>query len=118
MITWVSATIGLCVAVTIILLVRRDHLHARDGVRWVIVAIAFAAAGLFPGALDQVAGRLGIAYPPILALILGVALLVVKILLMDIERSRMEVRLQRLTQRLAMLETDLRTSQEDRNPTE
>lgn len=118
MMTWVSATIGLCVAATIIVLVRRDHLHARDGVSWVMVAIAFAGAGLFPGALDQVAGRMGIAYPPVLALILGMAVLVVKILLMDIERSRMEVRLQRLTQELAMLEADFRTAREPRTPPE
>lgn len=113
MIAWLTAVIGLCVAGTIILLVRRDHLHAKHGLGWILVAIAFAGAGLFPELLDSVAGRLGVAYPPALALTISIAVLVIKILLMDIERSRLETRYQRLVQRVGMLETDLLKEQQD-----
>jgi hypothetical protein len=76
------------------------------------VAVCFAVVGLFPGLIDQIATRLGIAYPPMLAITVAVALLVIKILLMDIERSRSETRNQRLVQRLAILESELRELQE------
>jgi hypothetical protein len=44
----------------------------------------------------------------VLALILGLLVLVLKILVMDIERSRNAIRMQRLVQRLALLEAELR----------
>ena len=108
MISIVTGIIGLLVAVIIIMLMRKDSLHAQHGLGWIIVAIAFALLGFSPELIDQVAKYFGVAYPPVLALTLGIAVLVIKILLMDIERSRIEVRNQRLIQRVAMLEADLK----------
>jgi hypothetical protein len=105
---WVTSTIGLLVAAIILFLIRRDRLHVRHGLVWVGVAAGFAVLGLFPGALDRIAQWLGIAYPPVLALTIAIALLVLKVLAMDIERARLETRSQRLVQRLGMLEADLR----------
>jgi len=45
-----------------------------------------------------------VSYPPVLAIVLGFALLLIKILTMDLERSRQERMIRRLTQRLAILE--------------
>ena len=42
-----------------------------------------------------------------LALTIGAVILVIKILVMDIERSRNAIRLKRLVQRIALLESDL-----------
>ena len=68
----------------------------------------------FPRAsIDTVAKEFGIGYPPVLGLTLGIALLVIKVLFMDIERSRIEIRNQRLVQRVAMLEADLNKLKED-----
>jgi hypothetical protein len=111
MVPIVTGTIGLLVAGMIILLMRKDRLHVSHGLGWIIVAAGFALLGFAPGIIDQVAIYFGVSYPPVLALTLGVAILVVKILLMDIERSRIELRNQRLVQRVAMLETDLRKMQ-------
>ena len=108
MISLVTGAIGLLIAAIIIMLIRKDSLHAQHGLGWIVVALAFALLGFSSGIIDQAAQYLGVAYPPVLALILGIALLVIKILLMDIERSHIEVRNQRLIQRLAMLEADLR----------
>ena len=108
MISLVTGAIGLLIAAIIIMLIRKASLHAQHGLGWIVVALAFALLGFSPGIIDQAAQYLGVAYPPVLALILGIALLVIKILLMDIERSHIEVRNQRLIQRLAMLEADLR----------
>jgi len=107
----ISGIIGIATALTIMVLIRRDHLHVRYGLWWMGAAFAFALLGLFPGIVDAIAHRLGIGYPPVLALTLGVVVLVLKILVMDIERSRNTIKMQRLIQRIALLESDLRDLQ-------
>jgi len=104
----VTGTIGVATALTIMILIRKDHLHVRYGLWWMGAAVAFAVLGLFPRIVDYVAVHLGIAYPPVLALMLGLVAVVLKILVMDIERSRNMIRMQRLVQRIALLEADLR----------
>ena len=111
MVSIFTGTIGLLVAGLIILLMRKDRLHVTHGMGWITVAGGFALLGFAPGIIDQVAMYFGVSYPPVLALTLCIAVLVIKILLMDIERSRIEIRNQRLVQRVAMLEADLRASQ-------
>jgi hypothetical protein len=114
LITLITGTIGLATAIAIVILIRRDHLHVRYGLWWIAAAFVFAVLGLFPGIVDYIAHRVGIAYPPVLALTLGLIVLVLKILVMDIERSRNAVKLQRLIQRLALLEAELRGLQGER----
>ena len=108
MVSLVTGGIGLLVAFVIILLMRKDKLHVSHGLGWVIVAAGFAFLGFLPGLFDKFSAFLGIASPPILALTLAIAILVIKILLMDIERSHIEVRNQRLIQRMAILEAGIR----------
>jgi len=102
-----SAIIGLILFGLIIWLVRRDHLHGRFAVMWFFIGFACALLGIFPMVTDWIATRIGIGYPPILAVVLGIGFLVLKMILMDIERSRNEVKLHRLAQRLAILEGEL-----------
>ena len=109
MLSIVTGVIGLSVASIILVLMRKDQLHVRHGVGWVIVASGFALLGFSPEVIDYVAKSIGIGYPPVLGLTIGIALIVIKILLMDIEHSRIEVRNQRLVQRVALLEADLHT---------
>ena len=111
MVALITGIIGIATAFTIVVLIRRDHLHVRYGLWWTGAAVAFALLGLFPAFFDNIARYLGIAYPPILALTLAVAILVIKILVMDIERSRNAIRMHRLVQRIALLESDLREMQ-------
>jgi hypothetical protein len=111
MVAIITGIIGITAAITIVILIRRDHLNVRYGLWWMAVAIVFAVLGLFPAFFDNIAKYLGVAYPPVLALTVGMVVLVIKILVMDIERSRSAIRLQRLTQRIALLESDLREMQ-------
>ena len=108
MVSIVTGTIGLLVAAIIIFMMRRDALHVQHGLGWIIVALCFALLGFSPEIIDHVSKLLGVTYPPVLALTLAIAVLVIKILLMDIDRSRIEVRNQRLIQRMAMLDADLK----------
>lgn len=111
MVSLVTGIIGIATALTIVVLIRKDHLHVRYGLWWMAAAAVFAVLGLFPAIVDRVAHSLGIAYPPVLALILGLVALLLKILVMDIERSRNAIKMQRLVQRIALLEADLRKMQ-------
>jgi hypothetical protein len=98
-----SLAIGLAIAFTILWLVRRDLLHTRYSIWWLVVAGASALLGGFPSLVDGVASRLGVTYPPILLVIVGMGLLLIKMLTMDVERSDQERRLRILTQRLAVM---------------
>lgn len=101
---WASASAGILVAALILFLVRRDHLHTRYALWWIVIALLIGLLGLFPKLNDILGASLGISYPPIIPLMLGLLALVIKVLFMDIERSRNEVKLNRLVQRLALLE--------------
>ena len=113
--------IGLSAASAILLLIRRDILHVKHGLGWFLAAGLFACFGFTPSFIDHISVYLGVNYPPALALTLAVVALTLKILIMDIERSRTEIRVQRLTQRLAMLEAKaapptIHNSQEGQDP--
>lgn len=104
---WTSGVIGLLIAGTILFLVRRRRLHGPYALWWLGVSAAILLISLFPQLVNQVAYRLGISYPPILSVLIGIGLLLVKILTMDIERSRQELRVRRLTQRLGILDAEI-----------
>jgi hypothetical protein len=103
----VSALLGIVLAGTILYLVRRDHVHGSYALWWLIVAAAILIVGVFPHLVDRLGQMIGIAYPPILAIILGMGLILIRMLLMDVDRSRQERVLRRLTQRLAILDQEL-----------
>lgn len=99
-----AALIGLSIGGLILWLVRKNHLHGPYAIWWILVAVGVIALGLFPQVVNPVAKWLGVSYPPILAIVLALAALLVKVLTMDLERTRQEVMLRRLAQRLAILE--------------
>jgi hypothetical protein len=104
---WTSLAIGLVLASTILWLVRRSHLHGPYALWWVSVAVVVVGTGFFPQLFDALARQLGVAYAPILAVVLGFSFLLVKMLTMDLERSRQERKIRRLAQRMAILEAEL-----------
>ena len=101
---YISAAIGVVIGLLILGLIRKNHLHSGYAVWWLCVAAAIMVLGGYPELVDYAGRILGIAYPPILLIVLGVCVVLLKILTMDIERTRQEQQLRRLAQRLAMLE--------------
>lgn len=99
-----STLIGLAIAGTILFLVRRDQMHGPYAWWWLSVAAIIVVLGFFPTLFDRIALLMGVSYPPILAVVLGVGLILIKMLTMDLERSRQERKIRRLAQRLAILE--------------
>ncbi|MFO1506411.1 MAG: DUF2304 domain-containing protein [Lysobacterales bacterium] len=102
-----SAVIGIVLAGAILFLVRRDHLHGPYALWWFGVAAATFALGVFPSLVEWLGHLTGISYAPVLPIIVGVSLILIRLLKLDIDRSRQERRLRRLTQKLAILEDEL-----------
>lgn len=100
----IAAFIGAALSLTIVFLTRRDHISPLVAARWFALALLVLFVGFFPSIVDVVGEYLGIGYPPIIPVLLALGASMVKILLMDIERQRLNTKIDRLVQRMAMLE--------------
>ena len=98
---WISLSVGLFTAFTIIYLIRRDHLQPRYAFWWIWVAGSIALFGTAPQLIDKIGKILGITYPPVLLIIVGIVSILIKMLKIDIDGSQREARIRRLTQRIA-----------------
>lgn len=101
-----SSALGIIVSMFILYLVRQDHLRAAQAVWWLSVACGVLILGIFPWVTDLLAKLVGVSYPPVLAVVAALVALIIKVLLMDIERTRQEREIRRLAQRLAIWEAD------------
>lgn len=108
MIVIVTSVIGLSVALIIVLLIRGDRLRVANGVAWLLAASAMAGLGFAPGLFDYLSSYVGVAYPPALAFSIAFALVIVKLLMDDIGRTKLQVKQTRLLQRLALLEYEVK----------
>lgn len=102
-----SAVLGVALAGAILFLVRRDHLHGPYAVWWLAVAVATLLLGAFPVLVEWLGRLTGISYAPVLPIIIGLSLVLIRLLKLDIDRSRQERQIRRLTQKLAILEEEL-----------
>ena len=102
-----SAILGVALAGAILFLVRRDHLHGPYAVWWFGVAAATFVLGVFPSLVVRLGHATGIFYAPVLPIIIGLSLVLIRLLKLDVDRSKQERRIRRLTQKLAILEQEL-----------
>jgi hypothetical protein len=102
-----AGVIGVLLAGAILYLVRRDHLHGSYALWWLAVAVVILLLGVFPPIIDWLGSVTGIYYPPVLPIIVGIGMILIRMLKMDIDRSQQERQLRRLTQKLAILEQEL-----------
>jgi len=112
----ITGLVGLALFVIILRLVRKDRLRVNYSVWWIAVSSVIALLGVFPQIINVVGRYTGIAYPPVLALVLGLCLVLLKILTMDLERTRHERQIRELTQRLAVLEAESEDQEPGRRP--
>ncbi len=101
-----TSLLGLGLAIVIMLLLRRDHIYILHGLFWIAVAGLAALLGFWPGLIDEVAGWIGISYPPAALLLGAVLVLFVKALYADITQTQLERQLRRLNQRIALMDTE------------
>lgn len=102
-----SAAISVLLAGAILYLVRRDHMHGSYALWWLAIAAAILVLGVFPPVIDWLGRVTGISYPPVLPIIVGIGMILIRMLRTDIDRSRQERQLRRLAQKLAILEQEL-----------
>ncbi|NTS76921.1 DUF2304 domain-containing protein [Catenovulum sp. SM1970] len=94
--------------IVVFVLIRRDAILMGAAFRWFAIAFITLILGFFPSITDIAAESLGIAYSPILPVVLACMILLIKSLLADIERAKSRVKMDRLAQRMAILESKLK----------
>lgn len=102
-----AGILGALLAGAILYLVRRDHLHGSYALWWLAVAVVILLLGVFPPVIDWLGRVTGISYPPVLPIIVGIGMILIRMLKMDIDRSQQERQLRRLTQKLAILDQEI-----------
>lgn len=102
-----SLAIGTVIAVVIFYLVRKNHLMISHAFWWLMVAAASITFGAAPKLIDRIGKILGIHYPPILLLVIALGFVLIKMLTMDLKGSDQERKIRALTQRLAVLESEI-----------
>ena len=100
--------IGFVLAITIFFMVRKDHLHGPYAIWWIAIASLAMILGIFPKIVNQLAHYAGINYPPTLVLVLAVSFILLKMLTQDLNRTLLEKKIRRLTQRMAIYEKALK----------
>jgi hypothetical protein len=103
-----SAVVAVSFFIIVVVLIRRDKILMGSAFRWILIALGALVFGVYPSLVDRVAGWLDISYGPVLPLVLVSMFLLVKMLLTDIERAKTAVKLDRLNQKLALVELELK----------
>jgi sensor domain CHASE-containing protein len=71
------------------------------------VGVAFAVLAVSPGLLDWAAGRVGVDYQPALLFLVGMVFLLLVVVHLSWELSRLEERTRVLAEELSLLRTDV-----------
>ncbi len=103
-----ACVIGLFTGAVIFRLVRRNLLHGSYAAWWLAAGLFAVLVGVFPSGFDRLGHALGVNYPPILFIVLALAAFAVRMLISDMERTRMELTQRRLVQRYAHMSLRLR----------
>jgi hypothetical protein len=97
--------LGIGLALTILTLIRRDHIHLRQGLFWTVVAVASLVFGIWPGLIDFLSHAVGIAYSPALLFLAAIVVLILRALFTDIALTQLKRDVRRLNQRIALSES-------------
>lgn len=98
-----SSLIAVLIFVGIIGLIRKGRLHEKYSLGWFLIGWGILIFGTFPKIVDRIASSLGIHYPPILLVYVGLGLLFIQQLYLFIYTSQNEARIKELAQQLAIL---------------
>jgi len=97
----------------ILRLVRGQRLKAKYSLLWLSVGTLMLVLAVIPGVFDSVARRLGVYYQPSLFLLLGLGFLLLVVVHLSFELSRMENRVRSLAEEVTFLRHDLRDAQDE-----
>jgi hypothetical protein len=98
---------GVVCMLGILRLVRRRQLRAKYSLLWLAVGVSFVVLGVSPGLLDWAARKAGVAYAPDLLFLVGTLFLVLVVMHLSWELSRLEDRTKILAEEVALMRTEL-----------
>ncbi|HEV3455051.1 MAG TPA: DUF2304 domain-containing protein [Thermoanaerobaculia bacterium] len=104
----IAVFVSLGFAVLVIDLVRRRKLNEWYSLLWLATGAVVTTFAVFRGLQFRLAEWVGLYYPPVLILAVVLALLLGITLYLSVVLTRFEARNRRLTQRLALLELEVR----------
>lgn len=99
---------GVILFTTILELVRRKKFREELSLGWLLVGLGLILSSFADLIVDPIAFKLGISYPPALAFIIVVLLLVLVMLYFSIAVSDLKGRTKELSQKIALMEYKLR----------
>ena len=99
---------GVVCMLGILRLVRRRQLRAKYSLLWLAVGVAFVVLGVSPGLLDWAARKAGVAYAPDLLFLVGTLFLVLVVMHLSWELSRLEDRTKILAEDVGLMRSELR----------
>jgi hypothetical protein len=103
----VVGVVGVVSMLAILRLVRRRQLRAKYALLWLLVGVSFVVLGLSPGLLDWAAKQAGVAYAPDLLFLVGTLFLVLVVMHLSWELSRLEDRTKVLAEELGLLRAEV-----------
>lgn len=103
----IAAVIGVGAMVAILRLVRQRQLRAKYSLLWLSVGLAFLVLGVSPAVLDWAAKQVGVDYTPDLLFLVGTVFLVLMVVHLSWELSRLEDRTKVLAEEVALLRTEV-----------
>ena len=95
--------IGAAVGTTLLILVRSDKLQTEQAIAWAVVGVAFIFLGVAAPFVDSLAAAVGITYGPALAMSITIIALIIKALLVDIDKAKLKLSQVTLSQELSIL---------------
>jgi hypothetical protein len=113
-VVFVSLLGAIALSLVVLELVRRRRLQERYSMLWLATCLALIVIAAVPGLLTRIASAVGIIYPPNALFVAAFGFVLLVLLNFSIAVSRLSEQSARLAQRLAMLEEQVRRSDERR----
>jgi hypothetical protein len=105
---WVITFLSIVTVSTILILVKKNLMHPSYSIFWVFISILILILGLFPEINIKIASFLGVKYSPILPVVTAIMVIFIKTLKQDIELTKKEKQIKRLTQELAIIKLKIK----------
>lgn len=114
----IAVIVSVLLLVGVLELVRRRKLTEEYSFLWILSALALVGLSLRRDVLDVAAGWIGVYYPPMVLLILLVAMVFVASICFSVIVSRQRQQIERLIEETAILSAELRDARAARAPRE
>ena len=96
--------LGMIIILILVILARKSKIHTSHFIWWAPLLLLIFMFAFFPTLIDRLGELFTVSYPPIIIIIAGLGLLLIKVLINDIYITKNELRYKKLAQKTALLE--------------